>query len=125
MLDDERRMRMSLAQTISQFCHVALLLIFVSSALQKLRDHHAFERSVEGFALLPSAWISPVAWLVTVAEIGVVMFLLAGVLSSVALLIGLLFSTVLLLVFTSALISVVMRGLNVACGCFGADDRPV
>lgn len=116
---------MSLNEVLGLFCYLIVLVPFAFSAGQKWRDHTTFERSVEGFALVPKAWVSPVAWLVTGTESIVVALLLGGTLWSGLRFFGMLLALALLVLFTAALISVVARGLNIACGCFGTDERPI
>ena len=116
---------MPLHEIISLFCQLILLLLFASSVVQKLRDHIAYEQHVEGFAIVPAKWVAPLAWLATCAECLVVVLLLGGLFWNGMRLSGLLLALVLLFVFTGALISVVARGLQVHCGCFGADEHPV
>ena len=116
---------MSFLEIMSLFCQVVLLLAFAYAAAQKLRDHGAYERSMEGFALLPMGWVTPLAWLATGAECLTVVLLLAGLLWNGMRLSGVLLALALLLIFTGALISVMVRGLHVPCGCFGANERPV
>jgi hypothetical protein len=118
---------MSVYEVIGIFCHMALLLLFVASSVQKLSDHTAFERSVKGFAIVPSGWIVPLSWLFLVGECLTVVGLLGGLLWGGALRVaGVLVALILLILFSGALISVIARGLHVPCGCFGAhNDRPV
>jgi len=116
---------MSLYEVIGLFCQIALLLIFTFSFVQKLRDHVAYERSVEGFAILPKRWVTPLAWLATGTEGLMVALLLGGLLWNEMRFAGALLALVVLLIFTGALISVVARRLHVSCGCFGADEHPV
>ncbi|MBV9691555.1 MAG: hypothetical protein JO202_17790 [Ktedonobacteraceae bacterium] len=116
---------MSLQEVIREFCSIALLLLFAYSAGGKVRNVTAFARSVEGFAVVPSTWVVPLARLFIGAEGIVVVLLLGGLVWSGVLLAGMLLALGLLVVFSSALISVMIRGLQVPCGCFGTDDRPV
>ena len=116
---------MSIYEVIGFFCQVVLLLLFAFAFVQKLRNHAAYERSVEGFALLSRRWVTPLAWLATGAEGLTAILLLGGLLWNEVRLAGALLALVVLLIFTGALISVVARRLHVSCGCFGADEHPV
>jgi hypothetical protein len=120
-----RRNHMSLYEVIGLFCQITLLLIFTFSFVQKLRNHIAYEHSVEGFAILPKRWVTPLAWFATGAESLVAALLLGGLLWNGMRIAGALLALVVLLIFTGALISVVARRLHISCGCFGADEHPV
>jgi uncharacterized membrane protein YphA (DoxX/SURF4 family) len=96
---------------------VFLGLLFVMSSLEKIVDPAAFAHSIENYKILPS-WLP-----MTVATILPWLELLCGF----ALLFGiflrgsaLLLSTM-LIVFTGAVISGVLRGLDISCGCFTLD----
>lgn len=118
---------MTLFSVIGTWCQIVLFLLFSVSVTQKLRDHRAFERSVADFAIVPSTWITPLAWLFTGGE-GLAVVLLAGGLlgEGWSRMTGVLLAAFLLLLFSGALLSVIARGLSIPCGCFGArDDHPV
>ncbi len=118
---------MTLFSVIGTWCQIVLFLLFSASMVQKLRNHHAFEESVAGFALVPAAWVTPLAWLFMGGEGLVALLLGIGLLgegwSRIA---GVLLASFLLLLFSGALLSVIARGLSIPCGCFGArEDHPV
>jgi uncharacterized membrane protein YphA (DoxX/SURF4 family) len=89
--------------------------LFVWSGLLKAVDPAAFVMSVRSFRLVPdpyAAWVAlGLPWLEILAGLAVV----TGILR----LGGLLLLNVSLVVFIGALISAVVRGLDVDCGCFG------
>jgi len=116
---------MSFNEVAGFFCYLVTLLLFAFSAIQKWRDHLAYERSVESFAILPPGWITPMAWLSTLVESLSVVLLLGGLFWPVLQPIGLLLVLLLLLLFTGALVSVLVRGLQVSCGCFGTNEHLV
>jgi hypothetical protein len=116
---------MSLVQILSAFCQMALLLLFAFTAWRKGRDLAAFAHSLEGFAIVPPAWVDSVARLTTFAEALVTLLLVFGFVWQGVLLAGFTLALLLLLLFTGALVSVVARDLSVPCSCFGASERPV
>ncbi len=89
---------------------------FIVAAAMKLRDVPALMLSIESFELLPAALIPFVAYTVPWVEIASGLALIYGFWSrSAAALAGVTY-----LVFTGALASVLLRGMEVDCGCFGA-----
>lgn len=119
----ERQNIVTLFAVIGIWCQIVLFLLFTVSMTQKLRDHHTFERSVKGFAIVPFAWVTPLAWLCTGGE-GLVALLLGGglLVGGWLRVAGILLAALLLLLFSGALLSVIARGLSIPCSCFGAHD---
>lgn len=117
---------MGLFELTGIFCQLTLLWLFAYSGVQKLRDPMAFERSVEGFALVSPGWITPLARIFTAAEVIIVVLGFVGLgWGGVLRLSSLLLALIFLVVTTCALISVLVRGLHVPCGCFSTDERPI
>ena len=96
---------------------VFLGLLFIVSSLEKIVDPTVFAHSVGNYKLLP-AWLP-----MTVATILPWLELLCGF----ALLFGIflrgsaLLLSAMLVVFTFAVISGILRGLDISCGCFTQD----
>ena len=96
--------------------------VFLLSGVMKIRDPGAFAIEVANYQLAPQ--LAP--WLAATLP---AIELLSGAL----LVIGTrpwvraaaLLSSAMLLVFSVAVTSVVLRGINVSCGCFGGDTGPV
>lgn len=118
---------MTLSIVIGSWCQIVLVLLFSAALTQKLRDRRAFEQSVAGFAIVPTTWVVPLTRLFLGGEALVVVFLLLGLLGGGwPRITGLLLAAFLLLVFSGALLSVLMRGLAIPCSCFGArQEHPV
>ena len=110
------------ADYLLAFCRIAIGLLFVVSAIGKLRDFAAFRSSVAGFELLPRAWSGRAAVGLLGTELGVVLLLAAG---GPLLPVGLSLAALVLLGFSAALVAVLRRGLKVACNCFGPTTRRV
>lgn len=96
--------------------------LFVLTGALKLGDVTAFATEIHNYQLLPR--LAPVlaATLPTI-EIVLGAALLAG--PRIWARAGALATTALLVVFTIAVASVVARGINITCGCFGEGSGPV
>ncbi|MCK4872772.1 MAG: DoxX family membrane protein [Phycisphaerales bacterium] len=93
--------------------------LFLFSSTQKLRGPQNFVLSVEAFDIMPSdpaILLSFVAYAVPWTELLCAILILLGVWARPA---SLLLS-ILMVVFTVAIFSVLARGMDVNCGCFGA-----
>ncbi len=89
---------------------------FLIAALMKLKDVSALMLSIESFELLPTVLVPFAAYTVPWIEIVSGLALVYGFWSrSAAVLAGMTY-----LIFTVALASVLLRGMSVDCGCFGA-----
>ncbi len=95
---------------------------FLLAGLPKLFDRDRFQRAIEGYRLVPSAWSGVLAVWVPRVEVAAGAGLLLGVgerFFSVVLL-------VLLISFTGAVVLNLARGREIDCGCFGAGAmRPI
>ena len=92
--------------------------LFMYAGAVKMRDARAFVESVASFRLIPDLFAVPVALTLPPLEI------LAGLLALSAgrwRRVGALCLVSLLAIFTVALASALVRGLQVDCGCFGPD----
>jgi hypothetical protein len=94
----------------------AAALLFLSAAIHKLRDRHAFERALEGYDLLPRAASTPVAAVLIAFELllGALCLVPAG--SAGACLVG----AGLLGLYSAAIaIRLANGGAAIDCGCGG------
>jgi len=111
-----------LALYVLAFCRVTIGLTFALAGGQKARSFAAFQQTVRRFRLLPQALLLPVALLFVTGELLVALLLLCG---GWFLLAGFVLAFLLLLVFSGALLSVILRGISTTCHCFGPGHRPV
>jgi hypothetical protein len=111
-----------LADYLLVFFRVTIGLLFLISATGKLRDTAAFQEAVVDFQLLPRSWSRAVALGVPGAELCVVLLVAAG---GPLLLVGFALAAALLLVFSTALVTVLRRDFTVTCNCFGPTVRRV
>lgn len=108
--------------SLLNFCRLTTGLMFAWSFVGKLRDFRAFEQAIIRFKLLPSWLYRPATVLFLGAELGVVFMMLLG---EPLLMWGFLLAALLLTVFSIALVSVLVRKLNISCNCFGPSEKLV
>lgn len=104
------------------FCRIVIGLVFALSFLNKVLNPTMFERTVFSFDLVPKPLIKIAALLFLSGELTVVLFALAG---GTFLGPGFTLAGILLLVFTMALASVLIRNIKTSCNCFGPSQKPV
>jgi uncharacterized membrane protein YphA (DoxX/SURF4 family) len=91
--------------------------VFVYAGVQKVFVPDEFSISVQNYMLLPVTLTNLVAIILPWLEIYCGVFLLAGIfVQGSALLVSLMN-----IVFIFALLSAIIRGLDINCGCFGSD----
>lgn len=92
-------------------------LLFIISSLDKIVDPSAFARSVENYGLLPSWMPTIIATILPWVELLCGFAMLFGVfLGGSSLLLS-----AMLAVFTLAVMSALLKGLDISCGCFTQD----
>jgi uncharacterized membrane protein YphA (DoxX/SURF4 family) len=100
---------------LARLARIALAAVFLYAGFSKLPDPAAFAVSVENYRLLPCAFSGWVAlylpWLETGCALG--LFLPRLRLGATALL------AVLCAGFCGFIVSALLRGLDISCGCFG------
>lgn len=96
---------------------VFLGLLFVVSSLEKIVEPAAFAQSIGNYKLLPH-WLP-----MTLATILPWLELLCGfsLLFGISIRGGSLLLSAMLIVFTLAVVSGILRGLDISCGCFTQD----
>lgn len=109
------------------FGQVLIGATFAASALGKIRDPDGFAQAAAAFRLIPDRRVRLVARLLTMGEVLVVTLLAAGLAPAggIAVPIGLAVAVALLIAYTVGLIAVRVRGMTVACHCFGASPAAV
>lgn len=114
--------RKTLVCIVDAACRLGLGVLFIYSSWFKLEDPALFAEAVKGYQMLPDILCGYVAIVLPAAElIAGLMLLLTKWARETALLILLM-----LLVFLVGLTQAWLRGLDIACGCFGpADGEPV
>ena len=90
--------------------------VFIYAGIDKIRDSLQFADSVAAFAIVPVAFINPLALGLPPFEIACGILLLWPPTRRVAALAAAVISAV----FFAALLSALLRGLMLDCGCFGS-----
>ena len=94
---------------------LGLAAVFIYAGFEKLHDPLDFADSIAGFGILPRALINPFALALPPFEIACGLLLLWPPTRRV----GALAIAVLSVMFFAALLSALLRGLTLDCGCFG------
>jgi hypothetical protein len=95
---------------------LAIAAVFIYAGVGKIRDPLQFADSIYAFAILPAAFISLLAMGLPVFEIVCGLLLFAPSTRRV----GALAVALTSLIFFFALLSALLRGLTLDCGCFGS-----
>ncbi len=98
-----------------QAMRIVLGALFVWASTTKIPDMAGFAENVANYRMVPAALVPGVAAAVVGIELVAGLALVANVWSRAAALV----LAGLLAVFTAGVTSVVVRGIDVACGCFG------
>ncbi len=101
---------------------LGLAAVFIYAGVEKMRDPLQFADSIAAFGMMPAAFISLSAMSLPPFEIGCGILLLWPRTRRV----GALAVALLSVMFFAALLSALLRGLTLDCGCFGigAPSRP-
>lgn len=95
--------------------------VLVAAGVLKVGHANDFASTIAGFRILPQPLVGPMAVGLPFFELGLGIYLLIGLYTRVAAIVAL----VEFAVFSAAVASVVIRGIPIACGCFGqADTSP-
>lgn len=97
---------------------IGIGVLLAWAGLAKIGDPQSFADQVHNFRILPVALENLAAMILPWIELTAAMALIVGVRSRA----GAVLATVLLAVFTVAVLSAMARGLDIECGCFGKGD---
>jgi len=95
---------------------VSLSVIFLWSGISKLMDPTQFTVIIDGYGIIPNAWVLPFAIIIPLLEMVFGLGLLLDIRGSLAGIAGL------LMLFLAILSYGIWLGLDVDCGCFGPQD---
>ena len=90
--------------------------VWLFAGATKLGDLEHFRAQVHAYKLLPGSLEAPVAYALPFVEVGLGLYLAAGLLVRGAAAV----SVVLMIVFIAAMAQAWARGLSLDCGCFGS-----
>lgn len=97
-----------------------LAALFAFAAYVKIVDPRLFAQSVEAFKILPEHLVVTMTFVIPWTEMFVAACLVLGLWTRAAALV----LTGLLAVFVVGIVSVLYRGMDVKCGCFGKYEIP-
>lgn len=115
-------MQPSLLSYLVAYSSAVIGLAFAVSFVRKLPAISQFEQAVAGFRLLPRRWSKVAALLFLAGEALIPILLILGDQFLTA---GLILACMLLVVFSIALASVLLRKIQTTCNCFGASGDTV
>lgn len=95
---------------------VGLALVLGVAAIQKLGNPIAFSENIRGFRLVGDPWAAWIAMGLPVLELLVALLLLLGRWCYRG---AILMAAAMFLLFGAVILSAWIRGLDIACGCFG------
>ncbi|MFH0812059.1 MAG: MauE/DoxX family redox-associated membrane protein [Pseudomonadota bacterium] len=101
------------------FCRLVLGIVFIYASVDKILHPEAFARSVQNYRILPVESINLFAIILPWVEVVCGVLLLLGLFTGGTILL----MTLLILVFLIALSSVVIRGIDISCGCFSSNGN--
>lgn len=105
--------------TFALAVQLSMGVVFLASAVPKLRKPSAFAKSVMDYQILPKGFASPFAIVLICTEAFLALAFLSGWLIDIALVLA----SVTLTVFVLAVGTNLSRGYKVSCGCFGSEDE--
>jgi hypothetical protein len=100
---------------------LALAAVFLYAAILKWPAPRAFAEDVANYRLLPPMLVPAASAILLGLEVTLGVLLLAGVWQRATALV----STLLCALFTAAVVTALVRGLKIECGCFGAGGSPL
>ena len=93
--------------------------LFVLAGALKLGHFNDLAAAIAGFRILPEAVIAPLAVLLPFFEIGLGLYLIAGLFTRTSAIVA----AVQLVLYSIAIASAVIRHIPANCGCFGPQDQ--
>jgi hypothetical protein len=110
------------APLLLAFCRLVLGFVFALSLLGKLRNVQKFRQTILNFRQLPDWLVGGATPLFLGCEFLVVLGIMLG---GMFLFPTFLLAALLLILFSGAMASVLVRQIRTACDCFGKSDKPV
>ena len=104
------------------FCRTVIAFVFGVSSFSKALKLASFKQAIINFHILPKAWSGVVALFFVVSEGAIAILVIAG---GRLLISGFTLASFFLLLFSGALVSVLVRGIRTSCNCFGMTTRAI
>lgn len=92
--------------------------LFVAAGASKVGHFNDLAAAIAGFRILPEAAVGPLAVVLPFFEIGLGLYLVAGLFTRAAASVA----AVQLVIYAAAIASAVVRHIPANCGCFGPQD---
>lgn len=108
-----------MAQIVTLVVRVLIGALFVAAGALKVGHFEDLATAIAGFRILPSAVIAPLAILLPFFEIGLGLYLIAGLFTRAAAIVA----AAQLALYAAAITSAVIRHIPANCGCFGPQDQ--
>ncbi len=99
-----------------------ILFVFLSAIVKKYGKFTVLVETIRSFDLLPTRLVRLCAYAVCIAETCIVMLLALG---EQGVKVGFLLSSIVLFIFLFAVSSVLVRGINTTCTCFGSSNKNI
>lgn len=103
-----------LPQVLTLVLRLITGFVFIYAAIGKIAEPQAFAKEILNYKIVGGEFARAISIFLPWVEVIVGIFLIFGIRSQTSALI----STILLLLFTFAVLSAIIRGLNINCGCF-------
>lgn len=103
-----------LPQVLTFVFRLIIGFVFIYAAIGKIADPQTFAKEILNYKIVGVELARAISIFLPWVEVIVGIFLVFGICSQTSALI----STILLLLFTFAVLSAMIRGLNINCGCF-------
>lgn len=104
------------------FCRFSIGIAFAVSFAAKFQNFSKFEQTVFNFRVFPKPLSKASACIFLITELTIVVLVTVG---GVWLMIGFTVASILLVLFTVALTSVLLRKMRIPCNCFGSTETVV
>lgn len=105
-------------QVVTLVVRVLLGALFIFAGASKVGHFNDLAAAMAGFRILPEAVVGPLAVLLPFFEIGLGLYLVAGLFTRGAAILA----AFQLAIYAAAVASAVIRHIPAACGCFGPQD---
>ncbi|NOK58001.1 MAG: hypothetical protein GFH27_549287n305 [Chloroflexi bacterium AL-W] len=99
------------------FCQFVVGCVFAASSFTKVKDFSPYLSSVGTFRLIPQPFVGAMCFLICEILVVVLLFIWPTIAFSLA--------AILLLIFSVALTTVLLRGIQTSCNCFGSSTNPI
>lgn len=101
------------------FCKITVGLLFLVSFFSKIQSFSLYVTTVSNFRLLPNSLNQLAAVLVLISELLIVLFLFKWQVIAFCL------ASILLIIFSAAFASALVRNIQTTCNCFGTSQHPI